>query len=151
MAVSFSDQQIAEFRQAFSLFDSNGDGQVTAKDIGTVMRSLGQNLSDAELQDMVNEIDVDKNGTIDFFEFLAIMSKKRNINDIQEGLLDAFKVFDKDGSGTISRDEIRQVMLSLGERLTEEEINEMLKVADKDGNGTIDYNEFVHIMTDLSK
>ncbi|KAH6973101.1 calmodulin-like protein [Ilyonectria sp. MPI-CAGE-AT-0026] len=151
MAVSFSDQQIAEFRQAFSLFDSNGDGQVTAKDIGTVMRSLGQNLSDAELQDMVNEIDVDKNGTIDFSEFLAIMSKKRNINDIQEDLLDAFKVFDKDGSGTISRDEIRQVMLSLGERLTEEEINEMLKVADKDGNGTIDYNEFVHIMTDPSK
>ncbi|KAL6406874.1 calmodulin [Ilyonectria robusta] len=48
------------------------------------------------------------------------------------------QVFDKDGSGTISRDEIRQVMLSLGERLTEEEINEMLKVADKDGNGTID-------------
>lgn len=48
------------------------------------------------------------------------------------------QVFDKDGSGTISRDEIHQVMLSLGERLTEEEINEMLEVADKDGNGTID-------------
>ncbi|KAH7126119.1 complex of Cambr and Cam [Dactylonectria macrodidyma] len=147
MAASFSEQQIAEFKKAFSVFDADGNGQVTASEIGTVLRSLGQNLSDAELEGMVNGIDVDKNGSIDFNEFLTIMAAKKENNDLQEDLLDAFKTFDKDGSGTISRDEIRQVMLSLGENLTDDDINEMLQVADKDGNGTIDYNEFVQIMT----
>lgn len=63
--------QIAEFKEAFSLFDKDGDGTITTKELGTVMRSLGQNPSEAELQDMINEVDADGNGTIDFPEFLS--------------------------------------------------------------------------------
>ena len=69
-------EQLAEFKQAFSLFDKDGDGTITTKELGTVMRSLGQNPTEAELQDMVKEVDADGNGTIDFPEFLHIMSNK---------------------------------------------------------------------------
>ena len=66
MADQLTEEQIAEFKEAFSLFDKDGDGTVTTKELGTVMRSLGQNPTEAELQDMINEVDADGNGTIDF-------------------------------------------------------------------------------------
>lgn len=54
-----TEEQIAEFKEAFSLFDKDGDGTITTKELGTVMRSLGQNPTEAELQDMINEVDAD--------------------------------------------------------------------------------------------
>ena len=76
MANQLTDEQVEEFKEAFHLFDKDGDGNITAKELGTVMRSLGQNPTIAELQDMITEVDVDGNGTIDFTEFLSMMSKK---------------------------------------------------------------------------
>uniref|UniRef100_A0A4W2BPX1 EF-hand domain-containing protein n=1 Tax=Bos indicus x Bos taurus TaxID=30522 RepID=A0A4W2BPX1_BOBOX len=57
MADQLTEEQIAEFKEAFSLFDKDGDGTITTKELGTVMRSLGQNPTEAELQDMINEVD----------------------------------------------------------------------------------------------
>ena len=86
----------------------------------------------------INEVDVDSSGSIDFEEFLKMMSQTVKAQDFAHETRAAFNVFDKDGSGTISADELRQVMKSLGENLTDEEIDEMIREADKDNNGTID-------------
>lgn len=56
----------SEFKEAFSLFDKDGDGTITTKELGTVMRSLGQNPTEAELQDMINEVDADGRQNISF-------------------------------------------------------------------------------------
>ena len=92
----------------------DGDGTITAKELGIVMRSLGQNPTEAELQDMVNEVDKDGNGTIDFEEFLDMMSRNAVDENAEEEMRQAFLVFDKDGSGQISKSELKQVMRSLG-------------------------------------
>ena len=123
MADNLTEEQIAEFKEAFSLFDKDGDGTITTKELGTVMRSLGQNPTEAELQDMINEVDADGNGTIDFPEFLNLMARKMKDTDSEEEILEAFKVFDKDGNGFISAAELRHVMTNLGEKLTDEEVS----------------------------
>merc|ERR1712048_597374 len=102
-------------------------GTISSKDLGTVMRSLGQNPTACELQDMVNEVDADGNGTIDFPEFLSLQARKMKDTDTEEEIIDAFKVFDRDGSGLISAAELRHVMTNLGEKLTDEEIDEMIR------------------------
>ncbi|KAG5457845.1 MAG: calmodulin, partial [Olpidium bornovanus] len=71
------------------------------------MRSLGQNPTEAELQDMINEIDADGSGTIEFGEFFYMMGRKMKDPDQEEDIKEAFKVFDKDGNGYISSAELR--------------------------------------------
>mmetsp|Transcript_18805 Transcript_18805/g.34022 ORF Transcript_18805/g.34022 Transcript_18805/m.34022 type:complete len:156 (-) Transcript_18805:182-649(-) len=139
-------EQIAEFKEAFSLFDKDADGTITSKELGTVMRSLGQNPTECELNDMINEVDMDGNGTIEFQEFLVMMAKKMKDTDSEDEIKEAFKVFDKDGNGFISAAELRHVMTNLGEKLNDEEVDEMIKEADIDGDGQINYEEFVKMM-----
>ena len=140
-------KQIAELREAFSLFDKDRNGTITAWNLGTVMKSLGQNPTEVELQDMINEVDANHNGVIEFPEFLAMMTRQMNSDDREEEIREAFNVFDKDSNGFISATELRQMMDSLGEKLTEEEVEEMVRVADMDGDGQVNYEEFVTLMT----
>lgn len=143
---NLTEEQISEFREAFNLYDKDGDGTITILELGSIMRSLGHTPSDAELQDLINEIDNDKNGIIDFSEFVMMMSKKASHVNSESELIEAFKVFDKDGNGFITSQELRHVMTNLGEKITEKEADEMIQEADLDGDGRIDYEEFVKMM-----
>jgi len=144
---SLNEELVLEFREAFRLFDNDGDGTINSKELGVVMRSMGQNPTESELLEMINEVDVDGNGIIDFPEFLAMMAKKLRGMDTEGELRASFRVFDRDGNGSISAAELRHVVTNLGEKLTDEECDEMICDADKDGDGSIDYEEFVKMMT----
>ncbi|XP_044584586.1 neo-calmodulin isoform X2 [Cotesia typhae] len=142
-----TEDQVAEFKEAFMLFDKDEDGTITMAELGVVMRSLGQRPSETELRDMVNEVDQDGNGTIEFNEFLQMMSKKMKGADGEAELREAFRVFDKNNDGLISSMELRHVMTNLGEKLSEEEVDDMIKEADLNGDGMVNYEEFVTILT----
>lgn len=147
MSHQLSQQQVDEYREAFSLFDKDGDGTISAEELGTIMRSLGQNPSNEELLEIIHRGDLDHNGTIDFNEFLAMMSEMVRNTSVDDELREAFSVFDKDHSGQISADELKSMMSSLGERLSDAEIQEMMREADTNGDGQIDFNEFVRMLT----
>ena len=140
-------KQITELREAFSLFDKDKSGTISARELGTVMRSLGQNPTEVELQDMINEVDANHNGVIDLPEFLTMMTRQMNSDELEEEFREAFHVFDKDSNGFISAAELKQMMDSLGEKLTDEEVDEMVRVADMDGDGQVNYEEFITLMT----
>ncbi|PIA61537.1 hypothetical protein AQUCO_00300812v1 [Aquilegia coerulea] len=142
----FSEEQISEFKEAFAIFDKDGNGCITTKELGTVMKSLNQQTTEAELQQMINEVDTDGNGTIDFSEFLNLMALQNKDTDLEEEYKKAFRIYDKDQNGFITATELRQVMASLGDKLTDEQLNEMVREADGDGDGKINYQEFVKMM-----
>ncbi|XP_071079016.1 uncharacterized protein [Haliotis cracherodii] len=133
---------IHHYSRAFRLFDKDGDGTIDAKELGTVMRSLGQNPNDEELQEILEEVDADGNGYIDFEEFLGMMAKKMQSRDSEEEIKEAFKVFDKESKGYLTSDELRHIMTTMGEKLTHEDVDDMIREADLDGDGKIDYLEF---------
>jgi len=141
-----TEEQMQEYKEAFFLFDENSAGIISTKELGTIMRSLGINPTEAELQDMINEVDADRKGTIDFSAFLGLIAKKVNDTEAEEELIEAFRAFDKDGTGLVSPTELKQVISKRGVKLADEEVEEYLREAYFHGDGDIDYEQFVKIM-----
>ena len=149
MVENLTQETINQFRFFFDLFDKDSSGTITTKELGTVMRNLGQNPSEEELKQLIREVDLNGDGTIDFKEFLCLMVKKMDDSDIDQELQDAFKFFDGDKDGYITSLELRNAMNNLGDEYTPEEAEEMIKEGDLDNDGKVDYDEFMKIV--LSK
>ena len=138
---TISEQAINEFKEAFNIFDKDKDGYITIKELDQIMKKLGQAPTESELQNMINEVDIDGNGTIDFREFLGIMTKKLKETDSEDELIEVFKIFDSDGNGLINSNELLNVMVTLGEDINKEDINDLIKEVDHDGDGFINFEE----------
>jgi Ca2+-binding EF-hand superfamily protein len=146
MSENLTDDKIKEFKEAFEMFDRDKDGLINQKELGNILRSLGHEPTDHDLNDMIAEVDSNDDKRIDLNEFMQIMHKRAKQSDIEEELTEAFKIFDKEGNGLIPSSEFRHIMITLGEKLTEDEVDEMIKEADYKGEGLIDYKEFVKVM-----
>mmetsp|Transcript_24217 Transcript_24217/g.48164 ORF Transcript_24217/g.48164 Transcript_24217/m.48164 type:complete len:160 (-) Transcript_24217:76-555(-) len=146
LAGSITEEQIEEFKDAFSLFDRDGDGTITTAELGTVMRSLGQSVTESDLKDMISEVDADNSGALDFAEFLTMMVRKIRGVDVEKEIASAFRSFDQDGSGTIDAPELEKILRDIDEKLTPEDIQNMMAEADVDGDGQINYTEFANML-----
>jgi centrin-1 len=114
------------------------------------MRALGFEPKKEEVKKMIADIDKDGDGTIDFNEFLDMMTAKMGERDSREEILKAFRLFDDDETGKISFKNLKRVAKELGENMTDEELQEMIDEADRDGDGEINEEEFLRIMKKTS-
>lgn len=137
-----SEDQIEEFKKAFKHFDVNGDGVISISELANAMKELGHNPTEIELQEMVQEVDSNKDNCLDFDEFVRMMVKTIYDTETEDRTVEAFRLFDKEGSGVIRKSELRHLMLNLGEPMKEEEVDSLLALAE-DEDGLIDYSEFV--------
>ena len=99
-----------------------------------------------ELQDIFDQFDKDKDGKIDFDEFMILMTNNSPETQAEEEVINAFRVFDKEGNGLIASSELKHIMMTIGDKMTEEEADEMVNEADIDEDGMINYEEFVRMM-----
>lgn len=95
------------------------------------MRALGFEPKKEEIKKMISDIDKDGSGTIDFSEFLEMMTAKMSERDSREEILKAFRLFDDDETGKISFRNLKRVAKELGENMTDEELQEMIDEADR--------------------
>ena len=121
---------VEEIRQTFDLFDKDQSGSIDAEELGEVFRSLGQHYTEAELEEMIAEIDTDRSGSIEFGEFLHLMRRRMRDTDTEEEMVEAFKVFDRDSNGLISWQELKTVMRQIGENLSDKECQEIIAAGD---------------------
>merc|ERR1711982_311327 len=122
-----TDDQLDEIREAFSLFDADASGMIDVRELKAAMRALGFEVKNEELKKMVTDVDNDGNGTIEFAEFLAMMTGKMGEKDTREDIEKVFKLFDD-------------------ENIDDEELQDMINQADRDGDGEINIDEFYRIM-----
>ncbi|VDI50100.1 uncharacterized protein LOC143067915 isoform X2 [Mytilus galloprovincialis] len=141
------EDKVREYREAFNLYDKDHDGVISTHKLGVILRSLGHNPTELEIQEMIDEVDHDRTGSVEFEDFLeVVMSKDLDEEDHELALKEAFKMFDRDGNGYIDADELRLCMMNLGEKLTLDEVEEMIKEVDVDYDGRMNYEEFVKLM-----
>merc|ERR1712206_60698 len=134
---ALSEEQIDEIREAFSLFDGDASGMIDIRELKAAMRALGFEVKNDELKKMITDVDNDGNGTIEFGEFLNMMTAKMGEKDSREDIEKVFKLFDSDSTNKITFSNLARVA---------EELQDMINQADRDGDGAINGDEFYRIM-----
>ncbi|CAM8886131.1 unnamed protein product [Rhodiola kirilowii] len=140
--------QVEELQQVFRKFDVIGDGKISATELGCIIRSLGQSPTDEELMKMVRVVDKDGDGFINLDEFIELNTNKDvgSEDEALESLKEAFSLFDIDGNGSITAEELHKVLRGLGEECSVAECRKMISGVDVDGDGMISFDEFKIMM-----
>ncbi|KAI9265004.1 putative calmodulin [Phascolomyces articulosus] len=175
MSKNITQEELDSLKQAFSLYDRDGDGGITVKEFGDILKSLNVNGTVEEIESIVKSVDSNRDGRIDFNEFVVAMTRhlppptpqqqqdpqgtpkrsqtypptnnKRTSGGYEDNeLKQCFHAFDKNGDGFISINELEEVMNKLGERLTQQELKDMMEDADTNRDGMIDFKEFKRLM-----
>ena len=133
-------------REAFELIDKNADGEITLDELEKLYENLGDKLNKAEIQDMINEVDLEGNGSITFEGFKGLMDRKFRDEDIEEELIETFKKFDQDNNGLIGPEDVFNLLQSFGQDITINEAEDMVKNVDLDQDGFVNYQEFVKMI-----
>ena len=147
---SLSEETKADYMDAFNMFDTNHDGTITSQKLGELMRKLGQNPTEADLIQMIEAVAKPGSKKIGFDEFVDMMEKKNNEEDTEVEIINAFRVFDTESNGLIFNQNLSHIIRTLGETLTDKEIEEIISEADVDGDGFINYEEFVKLILNKS-
>ena len=140
------EEKIAEYKEAFDMFDKNKKGTISANDITKIMKNFGYPISRKEVEGMVAEMDTSGSGELDFEEFVTLMEKQTAYVDEtdEELVLRAFKSFDKDHDGKITNYEFKYILTQMGDKFSQEELDALFKECDLDINGILDYQEFIN-------
>jgi len=147
---------LSDLRKIFKEFDLNGDGQLSYDELKKGFRLYIKNeeIADKDFDNLISKIDLDKNNYINYEEFLMITCNLDNILT-EKNLKYAFDFFDKDKSGSISPEEIKEILFinpDPNNPLKENEIlNEIVKEIDTNGDGLISYEEFKCLMIKVLK
>ncbi|XP_054070759.1 uncharacterized protein LOC128915013 [Rissa tridactyla] len=147
LAFPVTEQQRRELREVFELFDCDGSGLMDVSDLKITVKALGCELRKEEMRRIISEFSEEGSGKLNFKSFLQVMTQKMAEPCLEKEVWKAFKVFDCDGTGKISFENLKVVASEVGEEITDEELQEMIDEADVDGDGEVNRQKFLRILT----
>ena len=136
-AIGLTVEEVKEIKEAFDLFDTDGSGQIDFVELKNAMISLGFEAKDITIKRVMEDLDSDKNNTIDFEEFLQTMRAKYSGKDNRSQIESMFKLIDKEGKNVIGKKELKIIIRELGETMEDSDLQEMIERADRDGDGLV--------------
>ena len=148
MSKEMKDPKTRELNEAFKMFDRDKDGLINYIELGYVLKSQGFNPTNQELIEMISDVDENEDDKISFEEFLILMHSRLKKADIENELNEAFKAYDKSGKGVISVKEFKRILNTLGDKVFDEEVEEILQKVDPKNKGFIDYKELTKIIVE---
>ena len=148
MSKEMKDPKTRELNEAFKMFDRDKDGLINYIELGYVLKSQGFNPNNQELIEMIHDVDENEDDKITFEEFLILMHSRLKKEDIENELNEAFNAYDKNGKGVISVKEFKRILNTLGDKICEEEVDEIRQKVDPKNKGYIDYKELTKIIVE---
>ena len=143
-----TEDEVMEIKEAFDLFDTDKSGEIDVGELKQALTNLGIDAKNQTLQNMLADIDKNGNATIDFDEFIDMMTAKMSDKDTREDLEKVFDLFiGDDNTDKIDIKHLKRVCKELNENMTDDELNEMIVRADLDRDGKVNFEEFYAIMT----
>jgi Ca2+-binding EF-hand superfamily protein len=137
-------ESLNQIKETFSLFDQNNDNYITKQELTTLLRALGKNLTDLDINNLITENNI-QNDSINFEQFLVILNKITPRNT-ENDLLNAYELFDPENNGFIKVNEFKHIMTNLGEKLTTNEIENIIQELDTNNEGKIYKNIFIETL-----
>lgn len=142
-------EQIAILKNAFNSFDREKKGYITTETVAEILRLMGQQFNQQTLDELIEEVDEDKSGQLEFEEFIILAAKfivEEDEEAMAKELKEAFRLYDKEGNGFIPTSCLKEIMRELDDKLSDEELDGMIAEIDSDGSGTVDFDEFMEMM-----
>jgi centrin-1 len=144
-----SQDQIDEIQEAFNLFDVESSGSIDYRELKAAMKALGVQVKKEELRKMITDVDADGSGSVEFPEFLTMMTAKMNDNDSREEVGKVYKMFTE--SGKLEFKDFKKVAKELGENMGEDDLKSMFDHADHSNLGYVSLDDFYRLMKKKSK
>ena len=144
-----TEEEVNEIKEAFDLFDTDKSGEIDSEELKQALKNLGIDAKNQTLQNMLTDLDANNSGSIDFEEFINMMTAKMSDRDTKEDLEKVFRLFlgDDNNPEKITVKHLKRVARELNENMSDEELQEMINRADLDKDQAVDFNEFYQIMT----
>ena len=136
-------------KRCFDGFADEG-GAIPADNVGSILAMMGMKVKPSAVREIVDEIDEDGSGLLEFGEFCVLAAKfliEEDEESLKKELRDAFRYYDKDKVGSISTDTLKEILRELDNKLTEDDLNGIIEEVDGDRSGTLDFDEFMAMMT----
>lgn len=143
-----TEDEVNEIKEAFDLFDSDKSGSIDTEELKNALRSLGIDAKNQTLTNMLSDLDKNGNNTIEFDEFIDMMTAKMSDKDTKEDLRKVYYLFTGDESSDgISFNDLKRVANELNEQIKDDELREMITRADTNKDDKVSFEEFYTIMT----